>query len=98
MCIFVLVVFFFYFIFFVCVDFFFFFSSRRRHTRLQGDWSSDVCSSDLAPNRAGLEMSASAACTSPNRISVYWLAPAEATDADPARALCDGATRCPRIP
>src|SRR5205807_2801248 len=23
------------------------FSSRRRHTRLQGDWSSDVCSSDL---------------------------------------------------
>src|SRR5256885_16931571 len=31
----------------------FFFSSRRRHTRLQGDWSSDVCSSDLllAPSR-----------------------------------------------
>src|SRR5256885_12380272 len=29
----------------------FFFSSRRRHTRLQGDWSSDVCSSDL-PNSA----------------------------------------------
>src|SRR3989454_646362 len=28
---------------------FFFFSSRRRHTRLQGDWSSDVCSSDLGP-------------------------------------------------
>src|SRR2546426_3233879 len=28
--------------------FFFFFSSRRRHTRLQGDWSSDVCSSDLS--------------------------------------------------
>src|SRR5256885_5587070 len=27
---------------------FFFFSSRRRHTRLQGDWSSDVCSSDLS--------------------------------------------------
>src|SRR5574341_137962 len=27
--------------------FFFFFSSRRRHTRLVGDWSSDVCSSDL---------------------------------------------------
>src|SRR5256885_4813875 len=23
------------------------FASRRRHTRLQGDWSSDVCSSDL---------------------------------------------------
>src|SRR5256885_6531081 len=28
---------------------YFFFSSRRRHTRLQGDWSSDVCSSDLIP-------------------------------------------------
>src|SRR5688500_20356060 len=28
----------------------FFFSSRRRHTRLQGDWSSDVCSSDLFEN------------------------------------------------
>src|SRR5256885_14549971 len=28
-------------------SFCFFFSSRRRHTRLQGDWSSDVCSSDL---------------------------------------------------
>src|SRR5256885_12264426 len=31
----------------MCVCYFFFFSSRRRHTRLQGDWSSDVCSSDL---------------------------------------------------
>src|SRR2546426_5926951 len=31
---------------------FFFFSSRRRHTRLQGDWSSDVCSSDLRTRRA----------------------------------------------
>src|SRR5579864_9774849 len=30
---------------------FFFFSSRRRHTRLTCDWSSDVCSSDLDPNR-----------------------------------------------
>src|SRR5207248_7693518 len=31
--------------------FFFFFSSRRRHTRSYGDWSSDVCSSDLFHNR-----------------------------------------------
>src|ERR1017187_10768159 len=31
-----------------CVGvFFFFFSTRRRHTRYIGDWSSDVCSSDL---------------------------------------------------
>ena len=32
---------------------FFFFSSRRRHTRLQGDWSSDVCSSDLGRGLLG---------------------------------------------
>src|SRR5206468_5611139 len=31
--------------------FFFFFSSRRRHTRSDRDWSSDVCSSDLAGRR-----------------------------------------------
>src|SRR5687768_18304762 len=41
----VLLVFFFFF-------FFFFFSSRRRHTRCSRDWSSDVCSSDLALDRA----------------------------------------------
>src|SRR5438876_11799673 len=29
----------------------FFFSSRRRHTRWTGDWSSDVCSSDLRLQR-----------------------------------------------
>src|SRR2546426_3297899 len=33
----------------------FFFSSRRRHTRLQGDWSSDVCSSDLGEHDASLD-------------------------------------------
>src|SRR5256885_4629071 len=38
---------------------FFFFSSRRRHTRLQGDWSSDVCSSDLKP-------------WDPSRRQVWW--------------------------
>src|SRR5437762_9438758 len=36
------------------VFFFFFFSSRRRHTRYIGDWSSDVCSSDLQPALAAL--------------------------------------------
>src|SRR5690625_6918497 len=30
---------------------YFFFSSRRRHTRWPRDWSSDVCSSDLAEKR-----------------------------------------------
>src|SRR5256885_3772212 len=41
----------------------FFFSSRRRHTRLQGDWSSDVCSSDLDladEDVAGLDLGADA--------------------------------------
>src|SRR5205809_1267946 len=37
-----------FFIFFFSFYFFFFFSSRRRHTRCSRDWSSDVCSSDLA--------------------------------------------------
>src|SRR4051794_41706945 len=32
---------------------FFFFSSRRRHTRWTGDWSSDVCSSDLGALAVG---------------------------------------------
>src|SRR2546430_11100727 len=31
----------------------FFFSSRRRHTRFDCDWSSDVCSSDLATTLDG---------------------------------------------
>src|SRR5699024_11773154 len=31
--------------------FYFFFSSRRRHTRSKRDWSSDVCSSDLAQHK-----------------------------------------------
>src|SRR3712207_8391946 len=32
----------------------FFFSSRRRHTRYWRDWSSDVCSSDLAETVAAV--------------------------------------------
>src|SRR5256885_9658014 len=41
-----------------CALCFFFFSSRRRHTRLQGDWSSDVCSSDLELHRLVAEIDA----------------------------------------
>src|SRR5690606_39561607 len=36
-----------------CSLFLFFFSSRRRHTRFSRDWSSDVCSSDLAKTAYG---------------------------------------------
>src|SRR5256885_12271413 len=42
-----------------------FFSSRRRHTRLQGDWSSDVCSSDLwatSSSRASMSNPAASIC------------------------------------
>src|SRR2546426_4496951 len=39
----------------LCVGLLFFFSSRRRHTRLQGDWSSDVCSSDLVVVAVGVD-------------------------------------------
>src|SRR2546429_3032398 len=38
-----------------CTLFFFFFSSRRRHTRCSRDWSSDVCSSDLAAEIAAIK-------------------------------------------
>src|SRR5437763_16354531 len=43
--------------------YYFFFSSRRRHTRYIGDWSSDVCSSDLCeaehqPSRTSGELKA----------------------------------------
>src|SRR5437879_7749014 len=36
--------------------FIFFFSSRRRHTRYIGDWSSDVCSSDLKWDKQGVRL------------------------------------------
>src|SRR5207248_5777186 len=42
-----------YFVCYVLFFFFFFFSSRRRHTRSYGDWSSDVCSSDLSSSSGG---------------------------------------------
>src|SRR5437763_15571270 len=42
--------------------FFFFFSSRRRHTRYIGDWSSDVCSSDLARALPGAEEPGAGEC------------------------------------
>src|SRR5699024_12139352 len=47
----------------------FFFSSRRRHTRSKRDWSSDVCSSDLAMRRSGeaLASSSAGASASPER-------------------------------
>src|SRR5262249_58688559 len=46
----------------------FFFSSRRRHTRLVSDWSSDVCSSDLA---VGGELELFQTASPRNRLEVF---------------------------
>src|SRR5437762_3735594 len=60
----------FYFVFcaFCC---FFFFSSRRRHTRYIGDWSSDVCSSDLAAKGLRLLRSHALPSRAPPTLSTY---------------------------
>src|SRR5688500_19998801 len=47
----------------------FFFSSRRRHTILQGDWSSDVCSSDLSAERNAMPLPAG---TWSAPFDLYW--------------------------
>src|SRR5205807_6623816 len=68
----------------------FFFSSRRRHTRLQGDWSSDVCSSDLSlatrpDHRADTHLN-------PYEVETAWF--------HPARNAFDGARQrsCAQVP
>src|SRR5688500_19589679 len=77
---------------------FFFFSSRRRHTRLQGDWSSDVCSSDLeeaAPPRRLLahdllheaDTSRVLACEHVSQLFDTHLAALLGVEREPARAL-----------
>src|SRR5262245_65232275 len=53
--------------------FFFFFSSRRRHTRCLSDWSSDVCSSDLA-RRPAPAASAARACAGARALLAVLLA------------------------
>src|SRR5690348_18010175 len=50
--------------------FFFFFSSRRRHTRWTGDWSSDVCSSDLLSS-VGAKLPERIS-PSPLAVSTFW--------------------------
>src|SRR3712207_7578935 len=58
--------------------YFFFFSSRRRHTRYWRDWSSDVCSSDLASRGhmtrplVGVNVPASYAA---RRVALRWSTP-----------------------
>src|SRR5437867_9173515 len=50
---------------------YFFFSSRRRHTRSYGDWSSDVCSSDLATTRQNRKETAVASLRSEPDITMF---------------------------
>src|SRR5574340_1509032 len=55
----------------------FFFSSRRRHTRSFGDWSSDVCSSDLTlflnpPSFERFDGGASSRWPATREIESYW--------------------------
>src|SRR6266487_5397076 len=67
----------------------FFFSGRRRHTRWTGDWSSDVCSSDLSALAAWPEPAAwpelavwpelAAPGTAPGRLPVTAEPPAPAS-------------------
>src|SRR5256885_13176783 len=79
----------------------FVFPSRRRHTRLQGDWSSDVCSSDLGAvavlTGAADELRATAPATAARFYAaalrldpasgLHWrLADAQAAAGDPAAA------------
>src|SRR5205807_3962741 len=60
--------------------------SRRRHTRLQGDWSSDVCSSDLVevqePKPLGSELVDAWRGGAPQRAAAVdtELAPADVID------------------
>src|SRR5207248_7513416 len=55
---------------------FFFFSSRRRHTRSYGDWSSDVCSSDLGSTSIGAPMAPQ--YDGLDTVSRIWLPPERA--------------------
>src|SRR6266850_5397542 len=75
---------------------FFFFSSRGRHTSLQGDWSSDVCSSDLPAAAAGSNRVAEAATGSEEStamrssrasgryVKVTWVSPMDSTRYTPS--------------
>src|SRR2546430_8825078 len=58
-----------------------FFSSRRRHTRFDGDWSSDVCSSDLF---------APACLSAPTGATPWW----RDSSGEACRPRVTGCSRC----
>src|SRR5256885_11673742 len=71
-----------------CCFFFFFFSSRRRHTRLQGDWSSDVCSSDLPFKQTAQALLPLLALAISESIAIYLGGPGALSLTMPAMLLC----------
>src|SRR2546426_12771298 len=73
----------------------FFFSSRRRHTRLQGDWSSDVCSSDLlsCAGRWSRERGAGSSKAAIVRLGDAASASGGLVEADVVPGACGGALR-----
>src|SRR5262245_62228609 len=70
---------------------YFFFSSRRRHTRCLSDWSSDVCSSDLAVRKLpeGLVLEGAGDCVWDARRNLFWMGYGPRSDAAAARAVED---------
>src|SRR5215204_6402225 len=63
----------------VTLIFFFFFSSRRRHTRSLCDWSSDVCSSDLAA-RSGRQSPSTQLTTRSSTSPPAWISGARSEE------------------
>src|SRR5207248_7386109 len=78
----------------------FFFSSRRRHTRSYGDWSSDVCSSDLASVsltvRAGKQASSPGSPAAPATLR-FAAATASSTDVSSNQSFRRTARPCVSI-
>src|SRR5690606_40306362 len=73
----------------------FFFSSRRRHTRFSRDWSSDVCSSDLANAARSSKRGrlASGSRPAPTRVSPPWPRPPERPDQRSRNGLSSASSR-----
>src|SRR5437868_14905106 len=70
----------------------FFFSSRRRHTRSKRDWSSDVCSSDLAggPDDAAQIEAAAPESMNGNLASANGAGEAQAVEPTPSPETFEG--------
>src|SRR5437879_11446837 len=75
---------------------FFFFSSRRRHTRYIGDWSSDVCSSDLGGLTFATSEELLAAIEPPSR-SIAASSSSEVANVNPPELFATTSVSPPKI-